>query len=204
MTVDRYMACAACDLLHRRSELRPGTSARCARCGTLLYRNRPMSPDRPLALVIAGLILFHIANLYPFLTLEIEGRTQETVLLTGILELYFQGQLGLAALVLATGWICPFLQLLGLTYVLLPLRLGSVPPYMATVYRWVRHFQPWSMMEIFLLGMLVSIVKLSDMASVVPGLALYAFMLLIFLLPAATVGIDSKSIWALSPIQANR
>jgi paraquat-inducible protein A len=60
------------------------------------------------------------------------------------------------------------------------------------------------MMEIFLLGMLVSIVKLSDMASVVPGLALFAFMLLILLLPAATVGIDSKSIWARAAIQKNR
>ena len=203
MDISTYIACPGCDLLHRRSELQPGTTARCIRCHTVLYEGRQITFDRPLALVLAGVLLFCLANLYPFLTLEIEGRRQETVLLTGILELYNQGQLSLAVLVLVTGVLCPMLQLAGLTYILLPLWLGRVPPSMAAVFRWVRHIQPWSMMEIFLLGMLVSVVKLADMAEVVPGLALFAFMLLIFMLPAATVAIDTKSIWERSPLQTD-
>jgi paraquat-inducible protein A len=151
--------------------------------------------------LLAGLILFAISNLSPFLTLEIEGRTQETVLLTGIVALYQQGQPGLAGLVLLTGMVFPLAQLVGYLYVLLPLRLGTVLPGTAVVYRWVRHIQPWSMMEIFFLGLLVSVVKLAGMAQVVPGVALFAFMILIFILPAALVAIDVRSIWDRLPIQ---
>lgn len=199
--IANYIACPACDLLHRRGIARPATTARCTRCGTTLYRDRKMVPNRPLSFVLACLILFIISNVYPFLTLEIEGRAQETILVTGVMALYAQGQLGLAVLVMLTGVVFPLLQLVGLAYVLLPLWLGAVPPHMAAVYRWVRHVQPWSMMEIMMLGILVSLVKLAGMAGVVPGPALFAFMGLIFLFPAATVAIDSKSIWERSPLQ---
>lgn len=194
-TAVTFIACPGCDLLHRRGDARPGTTARCARCGTLLYRDRTAFSDRPLSLVVTGLILLFIANFYPFLTLEIEGRVQETVLLSGIYALYGQGQIVLALLVLLTGVVFPLLQLVGLVYVLLPLRLGMAPPAVTAIYRWTRHIQPWSMMEILMLGILVSLVKLIDMAEVVTGPALYAFMALIFVLPAATTAIDSRRIW---------
>jgi paraquat-inducible protein A len=129
-----YIACPACDLLHRRGKTTPGTTARCIRCGSILYRDRQSNVDRPLSLVVTGLILLFISNYYPFLTLEIEGRVQETVLFTGIAALYGQGQLSLAVLVLLTGMVFPLLQLVGFVYVLLPLRYGAVPPYMAVVY----------------------------------------------------------------------
>jgi paraquat-inducible protein A len=196
-----YIACPGCDLLHRRGDVRPGTTAYCARCGTLLYRDRITPTDRPLSLVLAGLILFFIANYYPFLTLEIEGRSQETILLSGIHALYGQGQIGLAALVLFTGMVFPLMQLAGLVYVLLSLRWGATLPAMTAVYRWTRHIQPWSMMEILMLGILVSLVKLIDMAEVVTGPALFAFMALIFVLPAATTAIDSRSVWETDPLK---
>jgi paraquat-inducible protein A len=196
-----YISCPGCDLLHRRGDVRPGTTARCARCGTLLYRERTTPTDRPLSLVLTGLILLFMANCYPFLTLEIEGRVQETVLLSGIHALYGQGQIGLAVLVLLTGMVFPLLQLVGLVYVLLPLRLGMTPPAMTIVYRWTRHIQPWSMMEILMLGILVSLVKLIDMAGVVAGPALFAFMALIFVLPAATTALDSRRVWETEPLK---
>lgn len=157
-----------------------------------------------MSLVFTGLILLLMSNCYPFLTLEIEGRAQETVLLTGIVALYGQGELSLAVLVLLTGMVFPLLQLAGLVYVLLPLRCGTVPPHMAVVYRWVRFLRPWSMMEILMLGILVSLVKLVGMAEVIPGPALFAFMFLIFILPAATVAIDTNGIWERSPLQMER
>jgi paraquat-inducible protein A len=199
-----YFACPACDLLHLRGKSSPGTTARCTRCGTMLYRDRRDKLDRSLSLVITGLILLFISNYYPFLTLEIEGRSQETVLFTGIVGLYVQGQLSLAVLVLLTGLVCPLLQLVGLVYILLPLRYGAVPPYMAEVYRWVRYIQPWSMMEILMLGILVSLVKLVGMADVVPGPSLFAFMALIFTVPAATVAINTNGIWERSPLHMEK
>lgn len=204
MTDTNYIACHACDLLHCRSDPPVGTTARCTRCGTVLYRRKASSLDGPLALVITAMVLFMIANTYPFLTLKIEGRIQETVLVSGMLALFEKGQTGLAVLVLLTGIILPLIQMAGLIYILLPLRLGVTPPYMAAVYRWVRYIRPWSMTEIFLLGILVASVKLIDMAQLVAGVSLFAFMAFIFVLPAATIGIDSSRIWKRASIQIDR
>lgn len=200
MDLKTLIACPACDLLHRKNELLRGMTAYCRRCKTPLYSGPAHSLDRPLALVMCGLIVFAVANFYPFLTLKLEGRMEETVLVSGILSLYRQGRLGLAGLVLATGIICPLAQLAGLLYVLLPLRMGVVPPYLAVVYRCVQRIQPWAMIEIFLLGTLVSIVKLAHTANIVPGMALFAFMALIFIVPAATAGLHPDSIWERIPI----
>jgi len=195
-----HIACPACDLLHLRSPAPPRTTARCSVCSTILYRNRGRTVEWALGLVLAAAMLFAISNFFPFLTLEFEGRIQETVFLTGIVALYHQGQLGLAGLVLLTGMVFPVLQLLGYIFVLFSLYLGHPSRAAAFVYRWVRHIQPWSMIEILLLGILISVVKLSGMAEVVPGVALYAFMILILLLPAAMVAIDARSIWDRFPI----
>ena len=196
-----HIACPACDLLHLRRPVPAQTTARCTRCSTVLYRNRGRSLEWALSLVLAASILFTISNLFPFLTLKIEGRTQETVLMTGIVALYDQGQLSLAVLVLLTGMVFPLVQLMGYLFVLLSLYLGFPSTAAAVAYRWVRHIQPWSMLEILLLGILVSVVKLAGMAEVVPGVALFAFMILILLMPAIIVAIDTRSIWDRFPIE---
>lgn len=198
------IACPACDLLHRKSELLRGMTAHCRRCKTELYSAPAQSLDRPLALVLCGLIVFAVANLYPFLTLKLEGRIEETVLVSGIVSLYQQGRVVLAGLVLVTGIICPLAQLAGLLYILFPLRIGRVPPHLGFVYRWVQRIQPWAMIEIFLLGTLVSIVKLAHLAGIVPGVALFAFTALIFIVPAATAGLHPDSIWEQIPIHTRR
>jgi len=189
------IACPACDLIHRRANLPAGSAARCRRCSALLYRAKSSALDRPLALALAGFLLLMIANFYPFLTLNLEGRIQDTVLISGILALYGESRMGLAGLVLLTGIVFPLAQLAGLIYVLGPLKLGRRVPKMALVFRWVRYIQPWAMTEIFMLGTLVTVVKLAHTGSIVTGPALYAFMALVLILPAATSGIDAESVW---------
>lgn len=198
------IACPGCDLIHYRYSLPVKTTAYCRRCQTPLYSSRPISFDRPLALAVCGIIVFIIANFYPFLTLKMEGRVEETLLLSGAVSLYRQGRLVLAALVLFTGFVCPLAQLGGLIYVLAPLRLGMASPYSAFVFRWVGRIETWAMLEIFFLGTLVSVIKLAHMASIVPGVALFAFMMMIFIVPAAMAGLDSESVWQSLPLQMNR
>ena len=161
----------------------------------MLYRAKASTLDRPLALAVAGFLLLLIANFFPFLTLKLEGRSQDTVLISGILALYGESRMGVAALVLLTGLVFPLIQLAGLIYVLGPLKLGWQAPRMAPVYRWVRHIQPWAMTEIFMLGTLVSVVKLAKTGSIVTGPALYAFMALVLILPAAVTSVDAESVW---------
>ena len=195
MIQDSIIACHECDLLHPMHDLPPKGVAKCSRCGAVLYRNKPNSFDRALTMTITGLILYVVANSYPFLSFKLEGIVQETTLLTGVQLLYESGMWEIAALVALTAVIFPLVELLGMFYVLLPLRLGRIPPYMAQVFRLVRGVQPWGMMEVFMLGILASVVKLASMASIVPGLSLYAFSSLIVVLAFSSASLDPRIVW---------
>jgi paraquat-inducible protein A len=193
--MNSLIACHECDLLQQSPTLPMGATARCARCGAALYRRKRNSLDRVLALTIAGLILFIVANIYPFLTFRLEAQIQETTLSTGVIELYNQGMWIVAAVVLLTSIVMPLLELTGMLYVLLPLKLNRRPWKLPLFFRTIRLFKPWGMMEVFMLGILVAIVKLSKMATIIPGTALYAFMILIFVLAASAASLDPHIVW---------
>jgi paraquat-inducible protein A len=196
MEATRLIACHQCDMLYRRAPLPERATARCQRCGALLYRSRHGNLDRPLALAISGLVLFTVANIFPMLTFNFEGQFQDATLLSGIITLHRQGMSALAALVLTTTIVVPLVQLGGYTYILLPLRFNHVAVHTARLLRWIRYLQPWGMLEVFMLGILVSVVKLSSLAEIVAGIALYAFMALIFVLAAAISSLDLDLIWS--------
>ena len=136
-----------------------------------------------------------LANLFPFLGLKIGAQIRETTLITGIYELYVQGMQVIAILVLITTVLVPFVQMMCLFYVLLPLKFGRMPKKLPRVVRFLHSIQPWSMMEVFLVGILVSMVKLAKMAKIIPGISLYSFLALIFVLAAMTVSLDTHLIW---------
>ena len=189
------MACHECDLLHHIKPLPDGGVAQCIRCGAVLYRQKRDSLDRTLALTIAGLILFVVANTYPFLALKSGGLVQRTTLITGTKELYAQGMEILALLVLFTSILAPLVHLVGMLYVLLPLKFNRMPRNLHRVFRFVQSLQPWGMLEVFMLGILVSVVKLAKMAKIVPGIALFAFLVLIFVMAASSASLDPHLIW---------
>ena len=193
--IKSLIACHECDLLHQRRPLPPDGTARCVRCGAVLYRHKRNSLDRVLSLTVAGLILFVIANVYPFLTFRLEAQVQETNLITGVVELYQQGMWIVAGVVLLTTIVMPLMELSGMLFVMVPLKLRRRPWKLALLFRSVRNFKPWGMMEVFMIGILVAAVKLVKMASIIPGTALYAFMVLIFILAAASAALDPHIIW---------
>jgi paraquat-inducible protein A len=193
--MESVIACHECDLLHQRRPLPPDGTARCVRCGAALYRRKRNSLNRVLALTVAGLILFIIANVYPFLTFRLEAQIQETNLITGVMELYQQGMWIVAGVVLLTTIVMPLLELTGMLFVLVSLKLGRRPWKLALLFRAVRSFRPWGMMEVFMIGILVAVVKLVKMASIIPGTALYAFMVLIFILAASAAALDPHIVW---------
>jgi len=189
------VACRDCDLLQRLSALPEGTAALCRRCGGVLRRRRHNSIERTLALTLAASFLFVVANAFPFLAFDMRGQVTRTTLLSGVIDLHRQGVTAIAALVGLTAVVAPLLQLSLLLYVLAPLQLGRIPWQMARAFRLLRHVQPWSMMEVFLVGILVAVTKLVDMATVVPGLALWAFSALIVVLAASMASLDEEAVW---------
>jgi paraquat-inducible protein A len=200
MTFQPLIACPACDLLHHRRRVAVASTARCSRCHSVLFRSSNQTFDSPLALTVAAIILLVLANCFPFISLAVGGRTEQALLISGVISLVDAGWVVLPVLVLLTGIVFPFLQLAGVAYVLIPLRFGFCAPHLAVIYRWVRLLQPWAMTDIFMLGIFVSVAKLAGMGRIIPGVALYAFVALMFILPAIFAALNPESIWERLPL----
>jgi len=191
------IACHECDLLHRIPKQEgPRCVSQCRRCNAILHRGVEDSVDRTLALTLAGMVLFIVANSFPFLAFKLQGQETQTTLISGVIDLYNQGKWEVSVLVLLTTIVVPLVQLLIQLYVFLPLKFNRTPWNMAVIFRFSRNLQPWSMMEVFLIGILVAIVKLVGMAQIIPGLALWSFALLIITLAAAAANMDSRVVWS--------
>lgn len=195
MPTDRLIACHECDLLEQVEPAPTGGAARCRRCGALLYEHKRNSLDRTLALALSGLILFVVANSFPFLELKMQGLGTQTTLITGVHVLYQEGYWEVAGLVLLTTMIVPGSRLLGFLYLLLPLRFDHIPPATPAVSRLILMAESWSMVDVFVLGILVSVVKLAGMATIVPGIAVWAFALLMFALAGMNAMLDPRIVW---------
>lgn len=191
-----FIACRECDLLLHEIPLRPGGVAVCPCCGAPLYRNTPDSLDRTLALTMAAAILFIIANIYPILGIEIQGNRNATNLYGAVHALWNQDMRIIATLVCITTMLIPAMELATMIYLLLPLRLGWAPPGIPLILRMLHCIKPWGMVEVFMLGILVSLVKLKDSAGIIPGVALWSFGGLTLLLAAVTVAFNPRDVWA--------
>jgi paraquat-inducible protein A len=189
------LACPDCDLLQRLGDVPEGSTAVCSRCGGLLRKNPRNGLDRALALTYSAAILFVVANSFPFLSFEMKGEETHTTLATGIIDMYNQGKWEISLLVAFTIVIAPVAQIAILIYLLTPIRLGRVPYGLPFAFRILRHMLPWSMMEVFMIGILVAIPKLMGMASVIPGIALFAFVLLMLVLAGANAAFDPEYVW---------
>lgn len=189
------MACPDCDALYRKPPLREGQKAKCRRCGALLYRQKGNSIEQALMFTLASLVCYGLANVYPLLGFKIQGRVQQTELITGVEELYRQGRSGLAAVVFGVGILIPLVKILSLLYVLLPLHFNRRPWKLAFVFRLVEGLHPWAMLEVYLLGVFVAIVKLASLATIIPGIALYSLGALIVLMAAADAVLEPHAVW---------
>jgi paraquat-inducible protein A len=196
MSAAPLIACHDCDLLQRGTPLAAGGTARCPRCGAVLYRNTPDSLDRTLAYTLGAAVLFVVANAFPIVGLDAQGNRSSTTLFGTVRALHDDGMTSVAGLVFVTTILMPALNIGALLYMLLPLKLGRVPHGLPAVFRLVDAVRPWGMVEVFMLGTLIALTKLAALASVVPGIALWSFGALMFLVAAAAASFDSHALWA--------
>jgi paraquat-inducible protein A len=197
------VACDDCDLVHQIGVHAQGTSGRCSRCGALLFHAKRNSIERSLALTIAGIVLYVVANSFPFLSFEMQGRITETTLVSGIQELWGDNMFSVSGLVFLTAVLAPGVQLALLAYVLVPLRFDRMPWNVHLALRLLARLRPWSMLEVFLIGILVALVKLGDMAEIVPGLAIWSLAVLIVVLAWITVALDERAVWHRVPVASS-
>ena len=195
------IVCEQCDAVYRKPLLAPAEIARCLRCEAELERHTGSRTERLLPLTVASLIMFVIANSFPIVEIEVQGMSNQTTLLGAVLSLGQEGMSLVALLVLATTILFPLLQLLILLYVLWPMR--SARPGVKRLLLLMQAVRPWGMVEVFLLGVLVALVKLSNMATVLPGVALWAFAALTILL-TAVISFNTRYLWRLLDPVADR
>jgi len=192
----QLIACHDCDLLQREIALKPGCTASCSRCGAVLYRNATDSINRTLAYALAAAVLFVIANLFPILSIEMQGDRAGITLCGAVRSLWDQQFKAVSVVVLITTIILPAIELGSIAYLLLPLKLGRVPACCTLFMRTLQYVQPWSMVEVFLLGVLVSLVKLTQNFKVIPGVAMWSFGLLTLLIAAVASTFSTRDVWA--------
>jgi paraquat-inducible protein A len=187
--------CHVCDTLHVAEPLPEGTAARCRCCGSLLYQNRPASLARATAFSATALVLMVVVHSFPFLTMDAAGIRTTLNLASAARALVNEGSpllgVALALFTIAT----PLVLAGGLIYVCGPLLFGKVAPGGFFVAKWMNKSEPWNMIEVFLLGVLVSLLKLGKVADVHFGMGFWAFGLLMLCMAAAVAGIDRDELW---------
>lgn len=187
--------CHFCDTLHEALALAEGTAARCRCCGVVLYQNRPASLVRATAFSATSLILMCLMHWFPFLVMDAASVRTTLNLSSASMALYQQGNPILAVLLALFTIIVPISLAGGLIYVCGPLLFGRVAPGGMFVAKWLSRMEPWNMIEVFLLGVLVSLMKLGKVADVHFGIGFWAFGLLMISMAAAVAGIDRDELW---------
>ena len=192
----RVIACHECDLLQQEVDLPARGQARCCRCFAALYRSHPDGLERALAFALAAVVCLILSNAFPIIGLEIAGEHIEARLLDTVRAIYADGLGLVAGLILLTTLIAPALHLLVMLMVLLPLRFGFPVRHPVPLMRLLSQICHWGMIEVLFLSILVAIVKLQTLATVIPGIALWALGGLMICFTAAVAAFDTRQVWA--------
>ena len=189
------IACHECDLLHREIPLPPGRAACCVRCGAKLYRVENRGIDHTLALTLAAAVLFILANIFPIIGLQIQTTRNDTSLVSAVHALWNQGMWPVAGLVFFTTFLAPSAVLAIMIHILLALKRGRIPAGFTLVMRLLRICNPWGMVEVFIIGVIVALVKLAHYGTLIPGIALWSLGALTLLMAATASSFNVRDIW---------
>jgi len=189
------IACHECDLLMRLSDFPNGNKACCPRCGHVVTEKTNNAKDKIMALAISSLIFLIFSLPFPFLSFESKGNERVITLLDSVINLSSLDFDFIAVLLLLTTIIIPGMFLTGILFVILSVSINRVSNLTKTSLKLVFHLLDWNMAEIFLIGILVSFVKIASMANVDFGLSFGAYVMFIVFLVATASRLDRFQVW---------
>jgi len=190
-----YIACPDCDGLYTIPAVPEGERVICPRCRAHLLTRRPHFVSHAAALVLAAALFFILANVFPFMTLTDDYRESGMVLAGSVTGLERQGFLVLAGMVGMFMLAVPCFVIGAMLYVLLPLLRGLRLRWAFPLCRAMSAARRWNMVEVYLLGALVSLLKLGKFATLTLGVSFWAFVGLIVCLASAVSIIDQSELW---------
>ena len=192
---EHYHICHECDEICKISNPNRYGRYRCPKCGSKLYANTPGMIEKIYAYNIAALMLFVVTNYFPFLSFHVAGSVSHATFTTSIIYLFREGQWMVGSAILITTILVPFSRIILYLMLFGPLYHGYLPPYAVQMLKLLERLLPWGMLDVFLVGVLVSIVKLVKMGTIIPGTSLWAFMIMVFIMAAAQAIFDPHQIW---------
>lgn len=189
------IVCHECDLLNDVPELYVGEKAFCSRCGYLLTANRPNAESTLFAFSVTALVFLGLSSVFPFLGFSARGQEQTVTLIQCVAILVTENFAELAFIVFASIVAVPAVLLLGIAYVSIGILVERRLPAVRMTLRWVLRLVPWSMAEIFLIGILVSFIKIVSLADVALGLSFWSYALFTVCMTVVVLHIDKRELW---------
>ena len=187
--------CPGCGLLQEIPELAPGGSAHCARCPTVLRRVSAHQLQHLVALAMAALILLVVMCTSSLMSVETAGIRRVANLFSGPEELVRQNMAPLAFVVLFVTVLAPLARLVAAVYVLIRAHERHPPHHLRYLFAWAEKLRPWSMIEVFVLGVFVAYVKLGDLVTIGLRTGVYALLALTVVLVWLDSALDREAVW---------
>jgi paraquat-inducible protein A len=197
LDLENIMACPDCDLLLQQVGVARGQKAVCPRCWHMLYSSKKDSVDKTLALSLSGLILYLPANFMPLMTLDTLGLEKSASIYDGVTSLYQHNYFFVAVMVVLTSLVFPLIKLSLLFVVSLALKLQFFPRGLAQFMRYYHHLDEWGMLEVYMVGILVTIVKMNHIAHIQYDAGLVCFIGLLWAALGSSVVLDEHLFWRL-------
>lgn len=189
--------CHDCELLVNWPALTAGQSAACPRCGAHLQQRKPNSVRRTWAFVFSALILYLPANLLPITISSTLGEVQSDTIMSGVIYFIKTGSFGVALIIFVASIIIPLAKLAILSYLLLSLHSRTTwrPKDRTRLYRFTEAVGRWSMLDIYVVTIVVALVKLGVVANVDAGPAAIYFAGVVVITMFAAQSFDPRLIW---------
>lgn len=169
----------------------------CLRCGAALHSRDPLSYQRTLAWLIAGIIFFIPANLYPMLITNTLGNEQKSTIIGGVIDLVHYGSYFVAFVVGFASVVVPVSKFVVIGVLLASIRRSwQLDPHQRLhLYEITEFIGRWSMIDVFVVAILVALVQLDFVATVNPGIAAVSFALSVIFTMLAAQSLDQRLIW---------
>jgi paraquat-inducible protein A len=169
---------------------------RCPRCEAPLHLRKPASLERTVALTLGAAFLYFPANFLPVLRIEssLKG-SQENTILSGVIQFWDDGDYPVAVIILTASVIIPILKVLAIIALCLAVRSGRSPKAMTRLYRLTEYIGRWSMVDVFVVAILVGVVQLGSVLQIDPGAGAFAFAGVVVLTMLAARSFDPRLIW---------
>ena len=194
-TLPQLRECSGCGLLQQVPPLAAGTSAHCARCPTILRRVSTHRLQHMAALAVAALILLVVMCSSQLMSVETAGIRRVADLFSGPEELVRQDMAPLALVVIFVTVLAPLLRLVATLYVLVRAHERRPPRHLRRVFAIAEKLRPWSMIEVFVLGVFVAYVKLGDLVTIGLRTGVYALLALTVVLVWLDSALDREAVW---------